>query len=34
VNVCLHLSDYSNMTISYLKDLKVDWVRTDWIQTP
>jgi hypothetical protein len=34
VNVCLHLSDYSNTTISYLKDLKVGWVRTDWILTP
>ena len=33
VNVCLHLSDYDNETISYLKDLRVSWVRTDWIMT-
>jgi len=30
VGVCLHLSDYDNQTISYLIDLKVRWVRTDW----
>ncbi len=30
VNVCLHLSDYNNQTISFLLDLRVSWVRTDW----
>ncbi len=30
IGVCLHLSDYDNQTISYLIDLKVGWVRTDW----
>lgn len=33
VGVCLHLSDYyihDNQTISYLIDLRVNWVRTDW----
>ena len=34
VNVCLHLSDYDNQTVSYLNDLRVRWVRTDWIVTP
>jgi hypothetical protein len=34
INVCLHLSDYNNETISHLRDLKVSWVRTDWIITP
>jgi hypothetical protein len=33
VNVCLHLSDYDNQTISHLNDLRVRWVRTDWIIT-
>lgn len=33
VNVCLHLSDNSCSTISYLTDLGVRWVRTDWIIT-
>jgi hypothetical protein len=31
VNVCLHLSDYGCSTISCLTDLRVRWVRTDWI---
>ena len=31
VNVCLHLSEYDNQTISYLSDLRVKWVRTDWL---
>ena len=30
VNVCLHLEDTDNQTISFLLDLKVSWVRTDW----
>lgn len=34
VNVCLHLSDYNDQTISSLLDLRVSWVRTDWIITP
>lgn len=34
VNVCLHVEDYSNRTLSYLKDLNVNWVRTDWVLTP
>jgi hypothetical protein len=33
INVCLHLSDYDNQTILYLNDLRVRWVRTDWIIT-
>lgn len=33
INVCLHLSDYNNETISFLIDLGVSWVRTDWIKT-
>jgi hypothetical protein len=33
VNVCLHIWDYSNESISYLKDLNVKWVRTDWVLT-
>lgn len=33
VNVCLHLSDYDNQTMSYLTDLRVKWVRTDWMIT-
>jgi hypothetical protein len=31
IGVCLHLSDYDNQTISYIIDLKVGWVRTDWL---
>jgi len=31
VNVCLHLSDYGCSTISYLNELGVKWVRTDWL---
>ena len=31
VNVCLHLSDYNDETISIFDDLRVKWVRTDWI---
>lgn len=34
VNVCLHLSDYNDKTISIFDDLRVKWVRTDWIITP
>lgn len=34
VNVCLHLSDWDCSTISYLTDLRVSWVRTDWEITP
>jgi hypothetical protein len=34
LNVCLHLSDYNNQTISYLADLGIAWVRTDWAITP
>ena len=33
VNVCLHLSDYGCSTISYLIELGVEWVRTDWLIT-
>lgn len=33
VNVCLHLSDYGCSTISYLIELGVKWVRTDWLVT-
>ena len=33
VNVCLHLSDYGCSTISYLTELGVKWVRTDWLVT-
>ena len=33
VNVCLHLSDYDNETVSHLRDLKISWVRTDWLVT-
>jgi len=33
LNVCLHLSDYNNQTISYLTDLGIAWVRTDWVIT-
>jgi hypothetical protein len=33
VNVCLHLSDYGCSTISYLTELGVKWVRTDWLIT-
>ena len=33
VNVCLHLSDYGCSTVSYLKELGVGWVRTDWLVT-
>lgn len=31
VNVCLHIWDYCNNTISFFDDLRVRWVRTDWI---
>ncbi len=34
VNVCLHLSDFGCSTISYLTELGVRWVRTDWEITP
>ena len=30
VGICLHIEDYNNQTISYLIDLRVDWVRIDW----
>ena len=30
VGICLHIEDYNNKTISYLIDLRIDWVRTDW----
>ena len=34
VGVCLHLQDHdNNQTISYLTDLGVGWVRTDWETT-
>ena len=33
VNVCLHLSDYGCSTVSYLKELGIGWVRTDWLVT-
>jgi exo-beta-1,3-glucanase (GH17 family) len=33
VNVCLHLSDCGCSTISYLTELGVKWVRTDWVIT-
>ena len=33
VNVCLHLSDYDTETMSYLRDLKISWIRTDWLVT-
>jgi exo-beta-1,3-glucanase (GH17 family) len=33
VNVCLHLSDYGCSTISYLTELGVEYVRTDWLLT-
>ena len=33
VNVCSHLSDFDSQTISYLIDLRVRWVRTDWMIT-
>jgi hypothetical protein len=33
VNVCLHLPDYGCSTISYLTELGVEWVRTDWLVT-
>jgi hypothetical protein len=33
VNVCLHLSDYGCSTISYLNELGVKCVRTDWLLT-
>ena len=31
VNVCIHLPDYDNQTISHLRDLGVGCVRTDWL---
>lgn len=31
VNVCLHIPDYGSSTISYLTELGVRWVRTDWL---
>jgi hypothetical protein len=34
VNLCLHIWDYSDTTIFYLKDLNVKWVRTDWVNAP
>lgn len=34
VNVCMHLSDYNNETIGYLKDLNAKSVRTDWLIIP
>ena len=34
VNLCLHISDYNNETLFYLKDLNVKWVRTDWVTAP
>ena len=33
VNLCLHIGDYNKNTLSYLKDLTVKWVRTDWVNT-
>jgi hypothetical protein len=33
VDVCLHLSDYDCSTISFLNELGIRWVRTDWLIT-
>lgn len=34
VNVCLHIWDYNDTTLSTLRDLNVQWVRTDWVSAP
>ena len=34
VNVCLHIWDYNDNTLSILRDLNVQWVRTDWVSAP
>ena len=33
-NVCLHYWDYNNDTLSFFDDLRVKWVRTDWLLIP